>query len=85
LVFADLEINVEDQITEGDRVVSRWTLRGTHRSRRVSLPGITISRFEAGEIAEDWTTSDNLALLQQLGVRRGLALPARHLASRLQR
>jgi steroid delta-isomerase-like uncharacterized protein len=82
-VFPDLAIRVEDQITEGDRVVSRWTLQGTHNGRRVTLPGITISRFEDGTIAEDWTVSDNAALLQQLGPRRAIALAARWLTGRL--
>ena len=82
-LFPDLRIDVVDQVSEGDRVVSRWTLTGTHRGRRVTLPGITISRFENGRIAEDWTTSDNLDLLRQLGARRGLALAARYLAGRM--
>jgi predicted ester cyclase len=82
-VFLDLAIHVEDQVTEGDRVVSRWTLEGTHRGRRVTLPGIAISRFENDTIAEDWTVSDNAALLQQLGPRRAIALAARWLTGRL--
>jgi predicted ester cyclase len=82
-VFPDLAIRVEDQVSEGDRVVSRWTLEGTHHGRRVTLPGITISRFENDTIAEDWTVSDNAALLQQLGPRRAIALAARWLTGRL--
>ena len=82
-IFPDLEIQVVDQLKDGDYVTSRWTLRGTHRNRRVTLPGITISRFEQGKIAEDWTVSDNLELLRQLGPRRGLALAARNLTRRL--
>lgn len=78
-MFPDLRIEVVDQMADGDRVVSRWVLHGTHRGRRVTLPGITISRFENGMIAEDWTVSDNLGLLRQIGVRRGLALAARYL------
>jgi steroid delta-isomerase-like uncharacterized protein len=78
-MFPDLRIDVVDQVADGDRVVSRWVLNGTHRGRRVTLPGITISRFEDGMIAEDWTVSDNLGLLRQIGVRRGLALAARYL------
>ena len=74
---------VEDQTTDGDRVTSRWTLHGTHKGRAVTLPGITISRFENGKIAEDWTVSDNLELLRRLGLRRGLALAVRYLAGRL--
>ena len=78
-MFPDLRIDVVDQVADGDRVVSRWVLNGTHRGRRVTLPGITISRFQDGMIAEDWTVSDNLGLLRQIGVRRGLALAARYL------
>lgn len=82
-VFPDLRIDVVDQVSEDDRVVSRWTLSGTHKGRRVTLPGITISRFHQDRIAEDWTVSNNLALLQQLGLRRGVALGARFLTRRL--
>ena len=82
-IFSDLEIRVLDQSSDGDRVTSRWMLHGTHRGRAVTLPGITISRFQNGKIAEDWTVSDNLELLRRLGVRRGLVLAARHLTGRL--
>jgi predicted ester cyclase len=82
-LFPDLRIDVTDQISEGDRVVSRWILRGTHRGRRVTLPGITISRFEDGRIAEDWTVSDNLTLLREVGLRRRPVLAGRYAARRL--
>ena len=77
IIFPDLQIEVLDQFSANDCVVSRWTLHGTHRGKRVTLPGITISRFEQGKIAEDWTVSDNLGLLRDVGLRRGLALAAR--------
>jgi len=82
-LFPDLEIRVADQIADGDRVTSRWTLHGTHKGRAIVLPGITISRFENGKIAEDWTVSDNLELLGRLGMRRGTVLALRHLTGRL--
>jgi predicted ester cyclase len=82
-LFPDLRIEVVDQIHEGDQVASRWTLRGTHRGRRVTLPGITISRFQDGQIAEDWTVSDNLTLLRQVGLWRALALAERYASGRL--
>jgi predicted ester cyclase len=72
----DLEIRVVDQITEGDRVVSRWVMTGSSRGRPAEMSGITISRMEAGRIVEDWSALDSLELLRQLGlVRTLLAAP----------
>ena len=75
--FPDLNITVEDVIAEGDKVVTRVTLRGTHQGeteefgsptgRSVEAKGVTISRIEGGKIVEDWDNYDNLSLLQQLG------------------
>jgi predicted ester cyclase len=74
-LFADLRFVVEDQVTEGNRVASRWTLHGTHRGRRVRLTGITISRVENAKIVEDWGATDTIALVRQLGFwRTGLVL-----------
>jgi ubiquinone/menaquinone biosynthesis C-methylase UbiE/predicted ester cyclase len=77
-LFPDLRFEVEEQVSEGDRVASRWTLRGTHRGRTVELRGIVISRFEDGRIIEDWAASDTLELVRQLGLRRTLQLAVRH-------
>ncbi len=74
--FPDTDITVEDQIAEGDDVVTRWTGRGTHQGElfgvpptdnRVEVTGITISRIEGGKIAEDWTNYDALGMMQQIG------------------
>jgi ketosteroid isomerase-like protein len=70
----DLRIRVEDQIAEGDRVVSRWVAEGHNRGRPLRLWGITISHIADGEIVEDWSASDNLDVLRQLGPRRLLLL-----------
>ncbi len=78
----DLRINVEDQVSEGDRVVSRWVAEGHNRGRRLRLWGITISHVADGEIAEDWSASDNLDVLRQLGLRRTLLLGLDWLRSR---
>jgi hypothetical protein len=77
LVFrdGDLQILVDDQVTEGDRVVSRWTATGHNRGRALRLWGVTISHIADGEIVEDWSASDSSDLLRQLGPRR-LALLA---------
>ena len=77
-LFPDLSFTVEDQVTEGDKVASRWRLEGTHRGRSVTLRGIVISRFKDGRIVEDWATSDTLTLVRRLGVRRSLMLLVRY-------
>lgn len=77
-LFPDLRFVVEEQVSEGDKVVSRWTLHGTHRGREVSLTGIVISRFENGRIVEDWGVSDTIELARQLGVWRSLLLLVKH-------
>ena len=76
--FPDVEATIEDQIAEGDKVVTRFTSRGTHQGetedfgpptgRRVEVTGITIERFSQGKIVEDWTNFDALGLMQQLGL-----------------
>ena len=70
----DLSIHVEDQVAEGNRVVSRWVAEGHNRRRPLRLWGITISHIADGEIVEDWSASDNLDVLRQLGIRRLLLL-----------
>ena len=76
LVFSDgdLRIRVEDQVSEGDRVASRWVAEGHNRGRAIRIWGIVISRIDDGEIVEDWAASDNLDLIRQLGPWRTLLL-----------
>jgi steroid delta-isomerase-like uncharacterized protein len=76
--FPDMTVTVEDEIAEGDKVVSRWTIRGTHQGeteefgpatgKQIELEGITIIRIEGGKIVEEWNRYDNLSALQQLGL-----------------
>jgi steroid delta-isomerase-like uncharacterized protein len=76
--FPDIRVTVEDEIAEGDKVVTRWTIRGTHQGeieefgpptgRQVEIKGITIHRIEGGKIAEEWERYDNLSVMQQLGL-----------------
>jgi predicted ester cyclase len=70
----DLEISVVDQVSEGDKVVSRWVAEGHNRGRPINTWGIVISRIEDDEIAEDWASSDSLDVVRQLGLRRTLLL-----------
>lgn len=64
---SDLNLRVEDQIAEGDRVATRWTATMTREGRGVTLSGITVDRFERGKIVEAWRCMDRLGLLQQTG------------------
>jgi steroid delta-isomerase-like uncharacterized protein len=74
--FPDLHVTIEDLIGEGEMVVMRWTLRGTHRGTWMGMPptnmeiamtGVSISRFADGKQAETWQSQDTLGMLQQLG------------------
>jgi steroid delta-isomerase-like uncharacterized protein len=79
--FPDLTHAVEDVIAEADKVVTRYTLSGTHRGeteefgpptgKHIELEGITIHRIEDGKIVEEWERYDNLSVLQQLGLVGG--------------
>jgi steroid delta-isomerase-like uncharacterized protein len=80
--FPDLRIAIEDQIADDDRVVTRWSAKGTHEGELMGMPatgkqatviGITIDRIVDGRIAETWTNWDTLGMLQQLGVVPALA------------
>ena len=73
-IFEDLDFDVDDQVAEGDRVATRWTLHGTYRRRRVTLHGLVISRFRDGKIIEDHSATDSLALLRALGPMRTILL-----------
>ena len=74
--FEDARITVDAQVAEGDMVATRWTGRGTHTGeiagmpatgKQVTVSGITIARFEGGQIVEDWSNWDTLGMLIQLG------------------
>jgi len=75
--FPDLHFTIEDEVAEGDKVVQRWTARGTHKGelmgipptdRQVTVTGITINRIANGKIVDDWANFDALGMMQQLGV-----------------
>ncbi len=70
---------IEEQVAEGDKVVTRFRSRGTHQGEteafgpptgnQFEVTGITIEQFsEEGKIVEDWTNIDALGLMQQLGL-----------------
>jgi steroid delta-isomerase-like uncharacterized protein len=76
--FPDLEITIDDQIAEDDKVCSRATTRGTHQGeifgipatgRVVTMTGLTVVRIVEGQIAESWVKNDLRSLMNQLGAR----------------
>jgi predicted ester cyclase len=75
--IADFHHVIEDQIAEGDKVVSRITAYGTHvgellgvkpTGRRLTMTGVAIHRISDGRLAEHWAQIDLIGLLQRLGV-----------------
>jgi predicted ester cyclase len=75
--FPDMKLAVEDEVAEGDQVVTRWVMHATHKGdlmgipatgRQVAMSGISIDRVAEGKIVEHWGEFDMLGLMQQLGV-----------------
>ena len=75
--FPDVHFTVDEQIAEGDKVVTRWTAAGTNTGllngmpatgKRITISGISIERYEDGKMAETWVNWDFMGMLQQLGV-----------------
>jgi steroid delta-isomerase-like uncharacterized protein len=75
--FPDIDHQVQDQIAEGDKVATRIMVRGVNTGSFMGMPptgraldigAINIHRFEDGQIAEQWVSSDSAATLIQLGV-----------------
>jgi steroid delta-isomerase-like uncharacterized protein len=78
--FPDAHNHIHDLVAEGDRVVTRWTMTGTHTGdglgfpatgRAVRIDGITLARIADGRIAEHWIYRDDIAMLRQLGLMPG--------------
>lgn len=76
--FPDFFFRVDDQVAEGAKVTSRYTLGGTHQGeffgvpgtgKRVEISGINIDRFdESGKLVEEWASYDLLGAMRKLGV-----------------
>ena len=75
--FPDFHTTVEDIIAEGDKVVQRFTARGTHKGefmgipptgKQVTITGIAIDRIAGSKIVENWANMDMLGMMVQLGV-----------------
>jgi steroid delta-isomerase-like uncharacterized protein len=75
--FPDVHFTIDDQLAEGDKVVTRWTADGTHKGELLGMPatgksstvtGININRIVNGKISESWGIFDQFGMMQQLGV-----------------
>ena len=84
--FPDVHFTIDEQIAEGDKVVTRWTAQGTHQGELAGLPatgksstvtGIAVDRIVNGKIAESWGIFDEFGMMQQLG-----AIPMPELAGK---
>ena len=75
--FPDLTCTIEDQVAEGDKVVTRWRASGTHQGEteglgsptgnRMEMTGISIERLSEGKVVESWDNYDAMGMMQQLG------------------
>jgi steroid delta-isomerase-like uncharacterized protein len=75
--FPDVTFSIVEMFAAGDRVISRYTMRGTHQAETQGIPatgnkieisGIMINRIENGKVVEDREEADMLGLMQQLGM-----------------
>ena len=84
--FPDVHFTIDEQLAEGEKVVTRWTGHGTHQGELAGLPatgnsttvsGIVVDRIVNGKIAESWGIFDEFGMMQQLG-----AIPMPELAGK---
>lgn len=75
--FPDLRFNIEQMLSEDDRVATQLLVEGTHQGSWLGIPAsgkklqmrmFTIHRVVHGRIVEDWVLLEALGVLQQLGV-----------------
>jgi steroid delta-isomerase-like uncharacterized protein len=76
--FPDFRSTIEDMVAEGDKVATRWRMRGTHRkefrgiaptNKEMEMTGIGILRFSSeGKVVESWDNLNELGMMRQLGV-----------------
>ena len=78
--FPDIKTTIEDVFSDGEKVVVRFSVRGTHSGpfmgiaptgREATWRGVNIYRVSGGQIRETWQLADGLGLLRQLGAAPG--------------
>ena len=74
--FPDLRVTIEDQVAEGDKVATRWRVRGTHQGemmgvsatgKQVAFTGTQTDYISGGKIVESWSNWDTLGMLHRIG------------------
>jgi len=75
--FPDICLSVEELVAEGDTVVSRWTLTGTHTGpylgvaptgKKVKVSGMSLDHLKDGVVVAGCDRWDNLGFRQQIGL-----------------
>jgi predicted SnoaL-like aldol condensation-catalyzing enzyme len=75
--FPDINFTIDEQIAEGDTVVTRWTASGTHKGELAGIPptgksvtvsGVAVDRIVNGKLVVGWDISDRYAMFEQLGL-----------------
>lgn len=75
--FPDLNVVIEDMVSSGDLVTTRWRASGTHRGdllglrptgRRSEVTGLDLARIREGRVREEWQEWNEASMLRQLGV-----------------
>ncbi|UCH26260.1 MAG: ester cyclase [Trueperaceae bacterium] len=72
----DIRYTIEDQVAEGDKVVTRYTAKGTHQGeflgvaatgKPITMTALVLQRVVDGKIQESWLELDMLSVLRQMG------------------
>ena len=75
--FPDIHVQIADQFTEDEKVLTRITIQGTHQghfmgiaptNKKIEVGALVVTRFKDGQNVEGWAEMDRLGLMQQLGV-----------------
>jgi steroid delta-isomerase-like uncharacterized protein len=75
--FPDIKVTTDLLLADGDKVVARNTATGTHSGQLMEIPAtgkqietkaMGIFSISDGKIVESWVASDQMSLMQQLGV-----------------
>ena len=80
--FPNLGVEVEETVVDGDKIVVRYTIRGTHGGELMGIPatgktcqiaGISMIRLANGKVVEEFSLADMMTLFQQLGLAPEMA------------